>query len=364
MNKIKVLHIFPTFLVGGAEILIKNIILNTKKSEKIKQDLYIIKNLFEHHLVKDISENIFFANEKNKFNLISIFKFTRYVLKNKYDIIHIHIPVTIFFVLFIKILMPNIKVIYTIHNTNTDRFAKKFELNFLYRFVDKYIAISECVMKDALRIGFPMDRITLIYNSIDISKYDAFEYKKEVNKQYIVFACIGRLYVEQKGQDILINALNILKNEYKCENFKCYFAGDTNSSDYDSLKKLKESYNLNDNIEFLGMVQDIPTLLKHVDVLVIPSRYEGFGLVVLEGIAGRCHIVSSKIDGPKEILQDIKSKTEFEVEDYFELAYILKEIYINGVNFMECDYIKIRERYSVENMCALYTQEYYSLIKE
>lgn len=55
-------------------------------------------------------------------------------------------------------------------------------------------------------------------------------------------------------------------------------------------------------VEWLGARNDIPTLLSSADVLVIPSRWEGFGLVAVEGMAAGVPIVASEVDGLSEVV--------------------------------------------------------------
>ena len=96
------------------------------------------------------------------------------------------------------------------------------------------------------------------------------------------------------------------------------FAGfATDPKDITTLNALIKGYNLEGNIEFLGNVENIENLYKDVDVFVLPSRYEGFGLVVVEALAAGCAVVVSKLEGPLEI---VKENEEYGL--YFEKKII------------------------------------------
>ena len=62
------------------------------------------------------------------------------------------------------------------------------------------------------------------------------------------------------------------------------------------LNDLIVEYHLEENVEFLGNVENIEKLYKDVDIFVLPSRYEGFGLVVVEALAAGCAVVVSKLE--------------------------------------------------------------------
>lgn len=57
-------------------------------------------------------------------------------------------------------------------------------------------------------------------------------------------------------------------------------------------------------VEWLGLRSDIPALLAEADALVVPSRWEGFGLVALEGLAAGTPVVASRVDGLAELVGD------------------------------------------------------------
>ena len=83
------------------------------------------------------------------------------------------------------------------------------------------------------------------------------------------------------------------------------------------LNDLIVEYHLEENVEFLGNVENIEKLYKDVDIFVLPSRYEGFGLVVVEALAAGCAVVVSKLEGPLEI---VKENEEYGL--YFEKKII------------------------------------------
>ena len=75
--------------------------------------------------------------------------------------------------------------------------------------------------------------------------------------------------------------------------------GGTAGSPYPELAR---SLKLDDRVHFLGFRQDVPDLMKAADFLVFPSRYEPFGLVVLEAMATGIPVITAATTGAAELV--------------------------------------------------------------
>ena len=113
-----------------------------------------------------------------------------------------------------------------------------------------------------------------------------------------IFAA-GR-FVEKKGFNILLEALAELKASDI--NFSLQIAGD--GPEFHSLRALSTELGINENVQFLGRRNDIPNLMKDVDLFVLPSLREPFGIIVLEAMAMGTPIIATRCEGPLEILDD------------------------------------------------------------
>jgi glycosyltransferase involved in cell wall biosynthesis len=69
---------------------------------------------------------------------------------------------------------------------------------------------------------------------------------------------------------------------------------------------VKENH-LEQQVEFWGFRNDIPEILSHLDILVLPSLQEPFGKIVIEAMAMKKPVVASKIGGVPEIVEDGKT---------------------------------------------------------
>jgi len=152
----------------------------------------------------------------------------------------------------------------------------------------------------------PSEKVSVIPNAIDTS-----EYKRNVNKEAVksrygigpyekLVLFIGRL-VPQKGVEHLVRAVPLIVKQHGEARF--LIAGDGWSRGH--LEGMAASTGHGDKIHFLGFIPDSERveLLMSADVLVIPSIYEPFGIVALEGMAAGVPVVASNIGGLSEIVE-------------------------------------------------------------
>jgi len=172
---------------------------------------------------------------------------------------------------------------------------------------DKIITCSNS-MRGELEGHFrlPPDKIAVIQNAIDASEYSRPVDKEVVKRRYgigpyekmVLF--VGRL-VPQKGVEYLIKAVpRIIHHHGKA---KFIITGDGWSRSH--LENLAASTGYGDRIRFLGFVSDseLVELTMSADVLAIPSIYEPFGIVALEGMAAGVPIVAANIGGLADIVE-------------------------------------------------------------
>ena len=154
---------------------------------------------------------------------------------------------------------------------------------------------------------------------------------------------------DQKDYPTLLNALHLLKREN--HNFICLIAGDGHLKK--TLLNQTKELGLSDCVKFLGFRKDVPNLLQALDVLAIPSKFEGLGTVILDSLQAGCAISSTKTGGIPEIIDHGKSGLLCEVGDYSNFAVNLQKL-IESENlrklYGETGRLKVQEQFSVEQM--------------
>jgi glycosyltransferase involved in cell wall biosynthesis len=113
-----------------------------------------------------------------------------------------------------------------------------------------------------------------------------------------VLGTLGRLHVN-KGIDVMVRAMALLKAQGIEAILK--IAGD--GPEMPHLTRLIIDEGVSDRVQFAGWIDEPADYLHGLDLFVLPSRVEPFGLVVAESMAAGVPVVATDIDGPKEILQ-------------------------------------------------------------
>jgi len=152
----------------------------------------------------------------------------------------------------------------------------------------------------------PDRKVEIIPNAIDLSKYQGSVDRWAVRARYGIqpheklVLCVGRL-VPQKGIEYLLHAVPILAR--RRPDAKFIIVGDGWYRDH--LEWIANSTGQRWRITFTGFISDadLVSLTKSADALVVPSVYEPFGIVALEGMAAGVPVVASQVGGLTEFIQ-------------------------------------------------------------
>ncbi len=114
-----------------------------------------------------------------------------------------------------------------------------------------------------------------------------------------LIGAVGRLD-PVKGYDDLVRAVGLLKHQGRA--IRCVIAGV--GPDQNRLQGLIDELHLADEVRLLGLREDVPDVLRALDVAVLPSHSEGAPLAVIEYMAAGAPIVASKVGGVPELIED------------------------------------------------------------
>jgi glycosyltransferase involved in cell wall biosynthesis len=213
----------------------------------------------------------------------------------KFDIIHSH---GIFPDAYVAIKIGekfSIPVVCHFHDSYFNRINEKYSryVKEIIEKASKIIVVSEFQKQTVLNEYPNANNITKIYNGIDGSRFNNLS--SGVQKSRFIF--IGNL-IDVKGLDILIKAICELP-EIKLE-LDVYGQGQNNNL----YKKMIEECNLSDKIRFKGTIENeqLPNVLQNYTGLILPSRYETFGIVLIEAMASGLFIIASDVGAIPEIV--------------------------------------------------------------
>lgn len=211
----------------------------------------------------------------------------------------------------------------------------KAHYRFFYtRFVHKVIANSMAT-RTTMRSRtpwFPEDKAVLIYNGIDTGVYDELlerrdDLRAELRRSLGVvddarlIVLVGELN-ERKGHRSVIAAAGEVLESFPRAHFLFVGEGD----DRANLEELLERSGLSASVSLPGFREDVARILVASDVLVLPSRVEGFGYVLVEAMAASLPVVASRASSIVEIVEDGASGFLHEVGDSVSIASHLKTL--------------------------------------
>ncbi len=198
-----------------------------------------------------------------------------------------------------------------------------------------------------IKEGFDKNKIFVIPNLISYDR--SFKEFTDFSKPP-VFGIIGR-FDPMKGFPIFVKACHVLKE--KCIDFKAKIAGSPQLqyiNEYKKIKRLVRGCCLSDTIEFTGWVDDKDEFYNNIDVFVLPSTYEPFGIVLLEAMSYSKPVISSLTEGPKEIFANTDAAITFEPNNVQDLADKMIEIINNpelAKKLAKNGYDLVEKKYSI-----------------
>lgn len=203
------------------------------------------------------------------------------------------------------------------------------------------ISLAETEKRDLkLLYGIPLEKIKIIPGGVDVKNFAPIMKEKareilNLLKEDFILLFVGRMEW-RKGVGTLINAIKLLKD--KIPNIKALIVGGKifglrkNKDDfkeYQRLLELAKSQNIQESIKFVGRVDHgrLPLYYSAGNILVIPSYYEPFGLVALEGMASKIPVIASRKGGLRFTIKDKQNGLLFETRNPLDLSEKIMEIF-------------------------------------
>ncbi len=271
---------------------------------------------------------------------------------NNIDIIDAHSSVALGWALKVKKYIPSIKVVF--HR----RVAFPMKENIFSRRkyhsskIDAYVGISQYIVNQLLTYGVDKSKVYRVCSAVNQAEEftpeneaQAWKAKLNIPMSAKTIGLVGAMTWE-KGHDLAIQAFASLKDE----SFHLLLAGE--GSQRIEIENYIERLRLGARVHLLGHIQNVPSLLSALDILVVPSRQEGLGSTVLDAFAYKTFVVASNAGGLPEMVHDGETGLLFQSGDVESLQkklnvatakYTEGEIQKNAFQFMQ-------DNFSLEDM--------------
>ena len=313
---------------------------------------------------KKVSKDVRIISRRGKFDPVSILRVRDYIIRFSIPIVHTHTHKPNTTGRISAILAHTPVIIAQEHNVDDwkGRFQRWLDVKLAY-FTDKIVAVSRAVGDFYNSLGIPRDKITIIYNGLNLKEFSHSFDAKRKNKWGgdPIVGFVGRLH-PQKGIKDLLEVGERVSEIFK--EVKFLVVGDGPLKNW--LTREIEKRNLKNNFHLLGKREDLPSLYTKMQVLLLPSYREGFPNVVLEAMASGVPVVATDVGGINEIVENGKSGFIVEKGDIKSMAKhaltILQERSIRermGIHSKE----KVSS-FSMERMAKETRNLYLTLLKE
>ncbi|MCP4649525.1 MAG: glycosyltransferase family 4 protein [PVC group bacterium] len=227
--------------------------------------------------------------------LLSTAKLVKLIKDKQIDIIHAHTRVTQITAYYLNRLT-GVPFVTTCHGF----FKRNLGRQICPAWGSKVIAISEAVKKH-LKIDFylPEDRIALIPNGIDITRFRVSSRKTDLESPARIVGIIARLS-SVKGHTCLIEAMAQVIKEFP--EAKLYVFGEGHMK-YKLIEQA-EKMGMSERMLFLPSVSNTQEVLQEIDIFVMPSLQEGLGLSILEAQACGLPVIASNVGGIPTVVKN------------------------------------------------------------
>jgi glycosyltransferase involved in cell wall biosynthesis len=306
-------------------------------------------------------------------NVLAIARLIRLLRRQRPDVVHTHefFSGTLGRIAARAAAVP--AIVLTLHNTDLWKRRPHIAVDrLLARRTHRIVANSAAVRSFVLeRERLDPQHVTVIHNGIDLGRFARVRdplvarHRLGLGPRAAVVGTVGGL-VEQKGHIWLLRAATKLR-EHVPRLRVVLVGGDGHPSEcvkpqlLDTVRRL----GLQDTVLFLGKRTDIPEILPAFDVFVLPSEWEGFGLVLVEAMASGLPIVATAVGGVPEVIGSPEVGTLVPPKNASVLADAILSLLRDGKRRGEMGRLG-RQRavacFSAERMAADYRELYASLL--
>jgi len=369
-SSLRVIHLITALGAGGAENGIINLVNNHHDSSVTSAICVFNGGGVLTERVNQSKTKIFELDKKKKGNDYSlIFKLNRLFREWKPDIVHTHTWGTLCEGIIAAKLAYVPKIVHGEHGTIQSKPINKLVQKGFWYLPDQVLSVSLSHAKTLNHvIGFPLSKIHVIPNGVDTSKFYPLPSngnKTEViqkNSEGLTFGTIGRLMLI-KNQVLLIKAFtNIVKSNPEA---RLVLTGDGPLRD--ELEQKAKSLSLEKNISFLGRRSDIPSILRNMDVFILPSLSEGMSNTILEAMSTGKPVIATDVGGNSELVVPDETGILVPSDDVKALETAMR-IFINAPELIKkmgaAGRKKVIKSFSIQSMVNNYEALYQDLMNQ
>lgn len=367
-NTINVLHLVHSYGVGGAEKVVHYLCKHSPKHFRHTVCSFFKPPGNQSNWYEETPGEIIFLNKKHGNDPGAILRLANIIKEKDVHIVHAQGWATYVEGLTATKLMNRVgrKFVYAFHGKTMNDvlygvpLRRRVVQNVISRFDDAIVAPSNHMASDyASEMKIPRSLIRVIHNGIDLSCYDGGTHKNArkvlgIEDNAFVVGFVGRLD-PVKNLDGLLMAFKRSIDLFSDKKARLLVVGD--GQELQRLKDLSKTLELEKQVYFSGMRNDVGFCLSAMDVYVQPSFYEGHSNTILEAMASGLPVISTHVGGTPEIVTHGDSGFLFKPGDTEEIAMAIAELRNNSDKrgiMAEKGRQKVKDLFSVDTMVKNY----------
>lgn len=311
MKRSRVLHVIGGGEFGGAE----RHILNLAAAMDPSLVEVFICCLFVDPFVRVAREagiNAHSIPMRHKLDFGIITKLRDFIAAEKIDIVHTH-GVRANLVGRVAARMAGVEIVVTtVHSLLVQDYPDLFS-RLANTFIEKasrgltthFIAVSGGLQRALIQQGIQEDKITVIYNGLNPQVFlnsgspsGRWREKAGFKPGTPLVAIVGRLHPVKGHRYFLKSAAEIIRDRTDV-----HFLVVGSGPERDRLEEYTRKLGIADHVTFTGFVSDVCELMPDLNLLIVPSLWEGFGLTALEAMAVGVPVVATSVGGLPEIVE-------------------------------------------------------------
>lgn len=297
--RIKILEIIGNASIGGMENYLESFITNLPPGEFDVTCICPYESLFTDNLRKLGVTDVFITPIEDDPVWRSIQLAVEISRIRHIDILHAHMPKAHVLAGLASCLVQK-PVVATVHGMNVT--AQEYGIA---RAVGSHL-ITNCqeAYTQALALGFPKERLSIVRNSVDTDVFSPGECRGEIRNElglprdFPLIGFVGRLAWE-KGPDVFLRVANHVHRFFPSAHFVIVGEGEMQ----EELLQMRSYLQLESCVHFLGWTKDTVAVYRELDILAHTSRSDGTSLVLLEAMACECPSAALAVGGIREIVE-------------------------------------------------------------
>lgn len=296
----KIMQVIPVLDLAGAETMCQNLAIELYKMghEVVVVSLYKKETVLTENL-RNNSITVEFMNKKSGLDLSCIFRLYKLIQRFKPDVVHSHIYAGKY--AHIAATMAGVRIkVHTVHSVAEKEATdsnKKMNMVLFKKLGVVPVALTKEVQKSIENVyGIDEGKISVVFNGIPLEKCKPIRmYKK--NATEIVH--VGRFF-EVKNHKNLICAFTTAHAKFPEIHLKLYGDGPLRND----MERLVSELQADKYIHFMGLTNDVYSVMSEADVFILPSIYEGMPMTLIEAMATGLPIITTPVGGIVDMVEN------------------------------------------------------------